>query len=212
MDIEDERREYLRSGLSRKQLCENPIEQFERWLIEAKDFNIKDPTAMMVATVDATGQPSQRTVLLKQFDNNGFVFYTNLESNKARQIAGNNKVSLIFPWLTMERQVMISGRAERVSNTQALGYFLSRPRDSQLAAWVSKQSSPIGSRELLMGKFEEIKQRFASEKLSLPKFWGGYRVVPERIEFWAGGARRLHDRFEYVKSPDGHWHITRLQP
>ncbi|ROS05200.1 pyridoxamine 5'-phosphate oxidase [Sinobacterium caligoides] len=212
MDIKNERREYLRSGLSRQQLATDPVEQFEHWLQEAKDHGIKDPTAMMLATVDATGQPSQRTVLLKQFDSSGFVFYTNLESNKAKQIADNNRVSLIFPWLTMERQVMISGRAERVSTKEALAYFVTRPRDSQLAAWVSKQSSPIGSRELLMGKFAEIKQRFAQQDLSLPKFWGGFRVVPERVEFWAGGAQRLHDRFEYLRDNEGAWNVERLQP
>jgi pyridoxamine 5'-phosphate oxidase len=212
MDIHHERREYLLANLTRESLDDSPIVQFEKWLGEAKTADINDPTAMMVATVDRHGQPSQRTVLLKQFNQQGFVFYTNLDSKKARQIATNDRVSLIFPWLSLERQVIIAGRAERVSAKESLDYFLSRPRDSQLAAWVSRQSSPVSSRAMMMEKFAEIKSRFAQGEIPLPKFWGGYRVVPERIEFWSGGAKRIHDRFEYIKNDSGEWQIERLQP
>jgi pyridoxamine 5'-phosphate oxidase len=212
MDIHHERREYLLANLTRESLDDSPIVQFEKWLGEAKTADINDPTAMMVATVDRQGQPSQRTVLLKQFNQQGFVFYTNLDSKKARQIATNDRVSLIFPWLSLERQVIIAGRAERVTAKESLDYFLSRPRDSQLAAWVSRQSSPISSRAMMMEKFAEIKSRFAQGEIPLPKFWGGYRVVPERIEFWSGGAKRIHDRFEYIKNDSGEWQIERLQP
>jgi pyridoxamine 5'-phosphate oxidase len=212
MDIHHERREYLLANLTRESLDDSPIVQFEKWLGEAKTADINDPTAMMVATVDRQGQPSQRTVLLKQFNQQGFVFYTNLDSKKARQIATNDRVSLIFPWLSLERQVIIAGRAERVSAKESLDYFLSRPRDSQLAAWVSRQSSPVSSRAMMMEKFAEIKSRFAQGEIPLPKFWGGYRVVPERIEFWSGGAKRIHDRFEYLKNDSGEWQIERLQP
>lgn len=211
-DIHNDRREYLQSGLRRQQLDKDPIIQFEHWLDDVKISAISDPTAMILATVDANHQPSQRTVLLKQFDSKGFVFFTNLESKKAQQIKENQQVSLLFPWLTLERQVIISGIAEPVSKKECMDYFLSRPRDSQLAAWVSQQSSPISSRVLLMDKFKEITERFSNHDISLPQFWGGYRVVPHRIEFWAGGAKRLHDRFEYQKSADGQWNIERLQP
>jgi len=216
MDIHNERREYLQAGdkgLSQSSLHADPVKQFELWLLEAKNAEISDPTAMMLATVDEQGMPRQRTVLLKQFDQQGFRFFTNLESAKAKHIEANSQVCLIFPWLSLERQVIIQGRAEKLSHKDNLNYFLSRPRDSQLAAWVSAQSNPIASRELLLGKFKEISQRFAQKDISLPAFWGGYNVAPERIEFWSGGAKRLHDRFEYVLNSDsGQWQINRLQP
>lgn len=211
-DIKNERREYLQSGLRRHQLQTDPIRQFESWLDDVKQSAISDPTAMILSTVDIHHQPSQRTVLLKQFDQDGFVFFTNLESKKAQEIKDNQQVSLLFPWLALERQVIISGIAQPVSKKECMDYFLTRPRDSQLAAWVSEQSSPISSRALLMEKFKEMTARFADRDISLPKFWGGYRVVPHRIEFWAGGAKRLHDRFEYQKHANGQWHIERLQP
>lgn len=214
MDIHNERREYLHSGakgLHLDDLNANPIVQFKYWLEEAKQTDIKDPTAMMLATVDSLGCPSQRTVLLKAFNDQGFNFFTNLSSNKAQQIQHNDNVSLIFPWLTLERQVIISGKAVKLSIKENAEYFLSRPRDSQLAAWVSNQSSAISSKQLLLAKFEEISQRFANKDISLPEFWGGYRVEPTRIEFWSGSAKRLHDRFEYLKI-DGKWTIQRLQP
>ena len=215
MDIHNERREYLQSGdkgLHRADLENDPMLQFEAWLTDAKAADISDPTAMMLATVDATGCPRQRTVLLKEYSLAGFSFFTNLSSTKAQHIEGNQQVSLIFPWLTMERQIIISGTAEKLSRAENLRYFLSRPRDSQLAAWVSKQSSPIRTKEMLLDKFNEITQRFENKEMSLPEFWGGYQVKPTRIEFWSGSAKRLHDRFEYTQTTDGAWQKQRLQP
>lgn len=212
MDIDHIRRDYLRGGLNRKDLNEDPIPQFKEWLKLAIDAELVDPTAMTVATVDKTGQPSQRTVLVKHCDENGFVFYTNLGSRKSREIADNSKVSLHFAWLPLERQVKICGVAEQLSTAQVLKYFLSRPKDSQLAAWVSKQSSPLSSRMVLEQKFAEIKQKYAKGEVPLPSFWGGYRVRPHEIEFWQGGANRLHDRFQYQLKSDGGWDIERLAP
>lgn len=212
MDIDQIRREYLKGGLSRENLAADPIEQFNLWLQQAIDSGLPDPTAMTVATVAADGQPSQRIVLLKHLDRRGFVFFTNYGSRKAREIGDNPKVSLHFPWHMMERQVKICGLAEKVSSTETLKYFLSRPRESQWAAWASAQSRPIASRQLLMQQFQAIKQKFAQGQVPLPDFWGGYRVIPRQIEFWQGGANRLHDRFEYNLQPGGDWTIERLAP
>ncbi len=212
MKLEDVRREYLRGGLKREDLAENPITQFEAWLKQAIDAGLQDPTAMTVATVNAEGQPSQRIVLLKQVNDKGFVFYTNYESRKAQDIEANPLVSLHFPWHLLERQVKICGRVEKVSSAESLKYFLSRPEESQLAAWASAQSRPVSSRQLLMQQFNAMKEKFSKGSIPLPDFWGGYRVVPTAIEFWQGGANRLHDRFEYQRQEDGGWEIERLAP
>ncbi|WP_426415127.1 pyridoxamine 5'-phosphate oxidase [Aestuariirhabdus sp. LZHN29] len=212
MDIEQLRREYLHGGLHRKDLLPEPIPQFEQWLQQAIDAHLPDPTAMSVATVSADGYPSQRIVLLKQVDHRGFVFFTNLGSTKAAQIEGNPRVSLHFPWLELDRQVIVSGHATRLSNREVLGYFLSRPKESQLAAWASRQSHPISSRMLLEQKFAEIKHKFSHGEVPLPSFWGGFRVDPRSIEFWQGGAHRLHDRFLYTRKEDNQWAIERLAP
>lgn len=212
MDIDQIRREYLQGGLHRKNLLDDPIAQFKRWLQQAIESGINDPTAMTVATVGPDGQPSQRIVLLKQVDAQGFVFYTNYGSRKARELAANTKVSLHFPWHMMERQVKICGVAEKVSTTEALKYFLSRPKESQLAAWASAQSRPVSSRQLLMQQFNSVKNKFSKGEVPLPDFWGGFRVKPHQIEFWQGGANRLHDRFEYNLQADGAWQIERLAP
>ena len=212
MDIGDLRREYRYAGLSRQELHADPVVQFTRWFEQANKAGVQDPNAMVLASVDALGQPSQRTVLLKYFDGDGFVFFTNLESKKAGQIAGNDRVSLLFPWLQFDRQVIVEGRAERIANADAVRYFLSRPRDSQLAAWVSNQSQVLSSRQALMQKFDEMKRKFADGKIPMPSFWGGYRVRHKRVEFWQGRAQRLHDRFEYVGQAGGSWEIERLAP
>lgn len=213
MDLEKIRREYLAGGLRRENLQANPYSQFSRWLQEACDSGLPDPTAMVLATVAEDGQPSQRIVLLKHADEHGFVFYTNYGSRKARDITANNKVSLLFPWHYMERQVKISGRAEKVSHTESLKYFTSRPSESQLAAWASRQSSRISSRQVLQQQFEAMKSKFAEGKIPLPDFWGGYRVQAECFEFWQGGGKRLHDRFVYEhKNSAGEWQISRLAP
>jgi pyridoxamine 5'-phosphate oxidase len=166
---------------------------------------------MSLATADAAGRPLLRTVLLKYFDASGFVFFTNYESRKARQIGENPHVSLLFPWIVLERQVIVQGRAEKISAAESLKYFTSRPRESQLGAWVSSQSSVISSRKLLLQKLAEIRDKFSHGEIPLPSFWGGFRVVPESIEFWQGGSARLHDRFQYDRDGDG-WSIARLSP
>jgi pyridoxamine 5'-phosphate oxidase len=211
MDLENFRRDYLRDGLDRADLDSSPFTQFERWLRQAIDGGLRDPTAMSIATVGADGRPWQRMVLLKQFDAAGFVFYTNLESRKAREIAANPRVCLLFPWADIERQVIVAGSAARLGAAQSLEYFLSRPRESQLAAWASAQSRPLSSRALLESAYASMKKKFADGKIPLPDFWGGFRVVPDSFEFWQGRPNRLHDRFAYTREDDA-WRIERLAP
>jgi len=212
LDLENFRTEYTKGGLERENLHENPIEQFKRWMQQTIAAKIPDPNAMTVATVDVRGQPSQRIVLLKNLDEKGFVFYTNLKSRKAQDLLQNPKISLHFPWYLLERQVKVCGVAEQLSTTEVLKYFVTRPRDSQLGAWASHQSRPISSRALLLQQFETMKNKFSKGEIPLPDFWGGFRVKPHQIEFWQGGAARLHDRFEYNLQSDNSWTITRLEP
>ena len=212
LDLQSLRREYLKDGLDIADLAANPITQFNKWMAQTIAAQIPDPSAMTVATVDASGQPSQRIVLLKQLDDKGFVFYTNLQSHKAQDLLQNPKVSLHFPWHFIERQVKVCGVAERLSATDVVKYFMQRPRDSQLGAWASQQSRPISSRVLLMQQFEAMKAKFAQGEIPLPDFWGGFRVKPHQLEFWQGGANRLHDRFQYNLQQDNAWSIKRLQP
>ena len=186
-------------------------EQFNVWLQQAIDAKLTDPTAMTVATVDENGQPFQRIVLLKNLDNNGFVFYTNLGSRKAKHLEHNAKISLHFPWHPLERQVHITGTVEKLSAFENMKYFTSRPKDSQIAAIASHQSSRISARGILEGKFLELKQKFANGEVPVPSFWGGFRVVPSSIEFWQGGEHRLHDRFLYSLNEQS-WAIDRLAP
>ncbi|MFC5080448.1 Pyridoxine/pyridoxamine 5'-phosphate oxidase [Vibrio thalassae] len=212
MGIEDIRREYSQGGLRRKDLNSDPIVQFNLWLQQAVDAKLTDPTAMTVATVDERGMPFQRIVLLKNLDNEGFVFYTNLGSRKAQHIEHNSKVSLHFPWHPLERQVHITGVAEKLTAMENMKYFTSRPKESQLAAIASRQSSRISTRGVLEGKFLELKQKFAKGEIPVPSFWGGYRIRPESIEFWQGGEHRLHDRFLFSKDGQGQWDAERLAP
>ncbi|EGA64590.1 pyridoxamine 5'-phosphate oxidase [Vibrio brasiliensis] len=211
MELEDIRREYTKGGLRRKDLLADPIAQFDFWLKQAIDAGLTDPTAMTVATVDESGQPFQRIVLLKDVDQNGFIFYTNLGSRKAQQIEANSKVSLHFPWHPLERQVHITGVAEKLSAVENMKYFSSRPKASQLAAIASKQSSRISARGVLEGKFLELKKKFEQGEIPVPSFWGGFRIKPQSIEFWQGGEHRLHDRFLFSKDAE-EWHIDRLAP
>ena len=211
MDVSDLRRSATGRTLERDDLDRDPLRQFEDWFRQACDSDALDPNAMSIATVDAAGRPSSRTVLLKYFDDRGFVFFTNLESNKATQIAGNENVSLLFFWPVLGRQVGIRGTAARIPTSETLKYFMTRPRGSQIGAWVSAQSSVISSRSLLEGKFEEMKRKFADREVPLPSFWGGFRVTPREFEFWQGRSDRLHDRFLYSRSGDG-WEIERLSP
>lgn len=210
-DYSTYRREYAIGGLNRKNLSESPFEQFEKWFDQTVKADIPDPCAMSLATVSTDGKPTQRTVLLKTFDKKGFVFFTNYKSQKSQQIGENPNVSLLFPWTELERQVEINGKAEKISSAESLKYFITRPRGSQLGAWASNQSSHINTRALLESQLQKMKDKFSKGEIPLPDFWGGYRVVPEAIEFWQGGEDRLHDRFEYLRSQSG-WEINRLEP
>lgn len=215
MDVSKIRREYLKDGLSRDSLQENPVDQFSFWFEQARKTSITDPTAMVLSTVDSKGQPSQRTVLLKYYDNDGFVFFTNYSSRKAVEIGENDRVSLLFMWLELERQVIIGGTASKISAKESAKYFLTRPKESQVAAWISSQSHVISSRKLLLQKFYEMKKNLGEGSIELPSFWGGYKVYPETIEFWQGRENRLHDRFMYTKDESSHgdsWDIARLAP
>lgn len=212
LKLEDFRREYTQGGLDLADLATSPFEQFSRWMEQTIKVGMPDPNAMTIATVDASGQPSQRIVLLKHMDEKGFVFYTNLNSRKAQDLKQNPKISLHFPWHFLERQVKVCGVVEPLSKTEVLKYFVTRPRDSQLGAWASQQSKPISSRALLMQQFESMKNKFAKGEIPVPDFWGGFRVKPHLIEFWQGGAARLHDRMQYTLQADGSWQIQRLEP
>jgi pyridoxamine 5'-phosphate oxidase len=201
----------MQDGLSRELLSADPFQQFELWFKQANSADIIDANAMSLATVCKHGKPTLRTVLLKTFDERGFVFYTNLSSQKAQQITENPNVALLFPWTELERQVEITGIAERVSTAESLKYIATRPRGSQLGAWVSRQSTDINSRQTLMDRLEKLKQRFAEGEIPRPDFWGGFRIIPEKVEFWQGRENRLHDRFEYRRSGE-QWEIQRLAP
>lgn len=201
----------MNAGLARKELAASPFAQFELWYTQAIDSGIPEPNAMTLATVDVDGQPSARTVLLKLYDTQGFVFFTNYESDKAHQIAMNPRVALLFPWVALGRQVRILGSAVKIPLHETAAYFATRPRGSQIGAWASPQSQVITTRSLLESKIDEIKRRFANGEIPVPDFWGGYRVIPESIEFWQARAERLHDRFLYTRNLDD-WNIERRAP
>lgn len=211
-DLADLRREYKIRPLRRQNLDADPFQQFDSWFQEALAVESMDANAMSLATVAGDGQPSQRTVLLKYYDETGFVFYTNLGSRKAREIAANPKVALLFYWHELHRQVTIAGTATTISAAENVRYFMRRPRDSQLGAWVSHQSSIITARSVLENTFEQMKEKFAHGEVPLPSFWGGYRVAPIAMEFWQGRESRLHDRFVYRQAGPDLWDIHRLAP
>ena len=205
------REEYGSRELRRKDLAADPVMQFEQWFAEAREVDLHEPNAMTLSTIGLDGCPASRTVLMKFFDEKGFVFYTNYSSAKAEEMAATPKACLLFPWLAMERQVRIEGGVEKVGQAESLKYFASRPRESQIGAWVSDQSSVIDSRAVLLNKMAEFNAKFEGRDVPLPSFWGGYRVVPERIEFWQGGKGRVHNRFIYTRKEEG-WQIDRLAP
>lgn len=212
MNLAEMRRHYARQSLDVGDLDASPCAQFDRWMREAIAAEVTEPNAMALATTGASGQPTLRTVLLKGFDERGLVFYTNFGSRKARDLAENPAVALLFAWLPLERQVTVTGRAARLSAGESLRYFLSRPRDSQLGAWASRQSEVITTRALLETKFAEMRAKFAAGEIPLPDHWGGYRVRPETYEFWQGRPNRMHDRLRYLRQPDESWRIERLMP
>jgi len=212
MDVSKLRRSATGFALDRDDLAADPIVQFEEWFSYACDTVPMDPNAFSVATVDENNRPSTRTVLLKYFDEKGFVFFTNFESKKAEHIEKNPNVALLFFWSEAARQVKIRGTAVKIPTSETLKYFATRPRGSQIGAWVSAQSSVISSRSLLETEFQKLKNKFRNKEVPLPSFWGGYRVVPDQVEFWQGRRNRLHDRFQYSLQADGSWTIERLAP
>lgn len=209
--IHDLRRDYDRDPIREEELDADPVAEFRVWFETARAAKLLEPNAMSLATADASGRVSCRTVLLKAYDDRGFVFFTNYGSRKARQLAENPRASVLFPWLPLQRQVEISGAVEKISTAESVAYFLSRPFGSRLGAWVSDQSEVIPSRAILLSKFEALKKKFANGEIPKPENWGGFRIVPERFEFWQGGHDRLHDRFAYTRDTD-RWTISRLSP
>ncbi len=209
---EEFRREAMDRGLSEGELDPDPVKQFQDWYSSTIATGLPEPNAMTLCTVDANGQPYARTVLLKLYDTQGFVFFTNYESRKSKHIEGNSHVSVLFPWVALARQVQITGVAARISSLDSLKYFTTRPRGSQIGAWSSPQSQVISSRSVLEMKVAEMKRKFAHGSVPLPDFWGGFRIEPEMFEFWQGRESRLHDRFQYVRGPDGGWRVQRLAP
>ena len=205
------RHHILDQGLRLDDLSPNPVSQFEVWLKQARDSGIRYPTAMSLATVNCSGEPSQRMVMLRIFDHSGFVFFTSLSSRKSDHLKANPKASILFPWHMLERQVQISGAVEPLGKLEVLKYFASRPKNTQLAAWLSEQSSPTKNRNLLENKLKEIKARFASGDVSMPAFWGGYRIVPQSFEFWQTGKDHVNDRFAYTLDR-GDWKLERIAP
>ncbi len=212
IDITQMRKQYIEEGLNEEDLESNPYKQFELWFNQAIDAGIREPNAMVLATTGLDMMPSVRTVLLKIFDETGFIFFSNYKSKKASDIEENPKVGALFPWLDLDRQVKIEGDIEKISSNSSLKYFLSRPKGSQIGAWVSHQSQVISSRSILEAKFNEIKNKFVKGEIPFPSFWGGYIIKPKKIEFWQAGENRLHDRFVYTLQENNSWKIQRLAP
>ena len=197
--------------LNETSVDKNPFIQFTKWYESILDSNLNEPTAMMLSTADVNGNPSARIVLLKEIDDSGFVFYTNYRSRKGKDLKGNPKAALTFFWDELRRQIRIEGSIKKISRETSKEYFSSRPRESQIGAWVSAQSSVIPNREILENKFDELDEKFGNEEIPLPDFWGGYRLIPSYFEFWQGRENRLHDRICYKKDND-EWKIFRIAP
>ena len=211
MSLANIRREYLGEPLSEVHSDPNPMRQFAHWFEHVRHTEA-DPTAMALATASPEGRPSVRTVLLKGIDDRGYIFYTNYESRKAREMEATGRASLLFFWSSVERQVRIDGSVERISPVESDAYFETRPLDSRLSVHASKQSEAIESRDVLEEAFERVKHTYGDGPVPRPEWWGGYRIVPDEFEFWQGRTSRLHDRLRYVKQPDGSWHRERLAP
>ena len=211
--LADLRKDYSLAGLLEKDLAKDPFRQFEKWFQEAEAAKLIEPNAMTLATTGADGRPSARVVLLKGLDGRGFVFYTNYESRKGRELTLIPRATLVFPWLALERQVVVEGSVTRVSREESEAYFHSRPRASQLGAWVSQQSSVITGRAVLEDSLKALEQKYAGKEIPLPPHWGGFRVAPETVEFWQGRRSRLHDRLRYRReAKTNEWSVERLAP
>ena len=209
--IEQIRRDFVKEELSEEAVHDHPIDQFEEWFEHALSANLLDANAMTLATSSKNGKPSSRIVLLKGIDERGFRFYTNYKSRKGQELQMNPHAALCFYWASLERQVRIEGRVEKLNRKQSEAYFRQRPRLSQLGAWASKQSTVVASREELENSFADIKDRFEKKEVPLPDFWGGFRLIPKRVEFWQGRRGRMHDRICYEKK-GSQWDIFRLAP
>lgn len=209
---QDPRYEHAARGLRRRDLDADPVKQFSNWFTAAIEAQIRDVNAMSLATVGADGKPSVRIVLLKGFDQDGFVFFTNYESEKGRQLSENQWAALGFYWIELDRQIRIGGAVEKTSRKESEQYFHSRPIGSQIGAWASRQSEVIDGRRILDARYAEMTERYANKRVPLPPRWGGFRVIPDHFEFWQGRPNRLHDRFRYTRKSDGKWQIDRLAP
>ncbi|MBZ8179131.1 pyridoxamine 5'-phosphate oxidase [Oscillatoria salina] len=210
--VSELRKNYTRAGLSEADAELNPFKQFQTWFQQALKAQLSEPNAMTLATANLDGTPSARIVLLKDFDEQSFVFYTNYSSYKGQQLADNARAALVFWWAELERQVRIAGRVEKVSPEESDEYFHSRPENSQIGAWVSNQSQVIESREVLEQRFQELQTKYGEQEIPRPPHWGGYRVIPEEIEFWQGRPSRLHDRLRYRRVENNTWIRERLAP
>jgi len=206
------RYEHIGKGLRRSDLNPDPIKQFANWFTTAIETGIRDVNAMSLATAGQDAKPSVRIVLLKSFDEDGFVFFTNYESEKGKQLEANPYAALGFYWIELDRQIRISGKVDKTSRKESQTYFHSRPVGSQLSAWASRQSAVLDGRRVLDARMEEMNERFADKRVPLPPHWGGYRLKPDNMEFWQGRSNRLHDRFRYTRQSDGSWLIERLAP
>lgn len=211
--IQNLREDYQKDSLDKKEAHKNPIHQFAKWFEEALSSQVPEPNAMVIASVNSTGFPSARVVLLKGYDEKGFIFYTNYDSQKGQELIENPKGALVFNWLELQRQIRIEGTVEKITPEESSDYFQKRPKKSQIGAWASPQSHIIKDRMVLEQNVLDLEAQYANaEQLPRPEHWGGFRVIPHRVEFWQGRSSRLHDRLNYTKTDSGSWKIVRLAP
>jgi pyridoxamine 5'-phosphate oxidase len=213
VDLAGLRQEYERGGLSESDLAPDPVAMFARWFTDAREAGLHEPNAMVVSTVGGDGQPSSRAVLLKAYDERGFVFFTNYDSRKGRELRNDPLCAAVFPWFALQRQVRVEGPVERVPRAESEAYFATRPRPAQLGAWASPQSEVVSDRAALEATYAEVEERFAGREVPCPPHWGGLRIVPLAVEFWQGRRGRMHDRLAYRRAGEaGGWHVVRLAP
>ncbi len=211
-NLHDFRQNYTQGDLLESQVLTDPVDQFDRWFHEASERGVIEPNAMSLATVDGNGQPRLRIVLLKNYSKHGFTYYTNMKSPKGVDVVANPRVSVLFFWIQMERQIRVDGSVTPLPRAEVESYFRTRPRESQIGAWASHQSEPVATREDLDRRFHEIERQYEGKPIPVPPHWGGYQLHHDRIEFWQGRSGRLHDRLEYILAKSGEWSIRRLQP